>query len=97
MRDYQIISADSHVNPPPTFWRDYLPEQCNAVAPTVESTDEGGFILFEGRKTPLIMLSALAGKGQGAPGFGRSPRWVQDSNGDEIHHPRPHVGAQSCC
>ncbi|MCH7552619.1 MAG: amidohydrolase [Chloroflexi bacterium] len=61
-RTYNIISADSHVNPPPTFWRDYLPERYRAMAPTVESTDEGDFILFEGRKTPFIMLSALAGK-----------------------------------
>lgn len=62
MRTYKVISADSHVNPPPTFWRNYLPEQYKPMAPTVESTDEGDFIVFEGKRTPFIMLSALAGK-----------------------------------
>ncbi len=62
MGQYQIISADSHVSPPPTFWRDYLPGSFVDQAPTLESTDEGDFVVFEGRKTPFIMLSNLAGK-----------------------------------
>ena len=62
MGQYQIISADSHVSPPPTFWRDYLPGSFTDRAPSLESTDEGDFVVFEGRKTPFIMLSNLAGK-----------------------------------
>ena len=62
MGQYQIISADSHVSPPPTFWRDYLPGSFTDRAPSLESTDEGDFVVFEGRKTPFIMLSNLAGE-----------------------------------
>ena len=36
-----LISADSHVVPLPTFWRDYLPARLRDRAPVVESTDEG--------------------------------------------------------
>ena len=60
--DYRIISADSHVNPPPTFWRDYLPERFKDAAPRLEQTDEGDFLLFEGHRTPVNLLPALAGK-----------------------------------
>ncbi len=62
MRDYRIISADSHVSPPPTFWQEYLPQAFRDRAPVLESTDEGDFVVFEGRKSPYIMLSNLAGK-----------------------------------
>src|SRR5205823_10389695 len=60
--DYRIISADSHVNPPPTFWRDYLPERFKDAAPRLEQTDEGDFLLFEGHRAPVNLLPALAGK-----------------------------------
>jgi hypothetical protein len=48
--EYHLISADSHVNPPPTMWRDYLSAGFRDRAPRLESTDEGDFQLFEGRR-----------------------------------------------
>ena len=47
MRSYSLISADSHVNPPPTFWRDYLKavDPVNRVLPKIEqdlTTARGG-------------------------------------------------------
>lgn len=59
---YQLISADSHVNPPPTIWRDYLSAEFRERAPRLESTDEGDFQVFEGRRTPLLGINAMAGR-----------------------------------
>lgn len=59
---HELISADSHVNPPPTMWADYLPAALRDRAPRVESTAEGDFQVFEGRRTPLLGINAMAGK-----------------------------------
>ena len=59
---HELISADSHVNPPPTMWADYLPSAFRDLAPRVESTDEGDFQVFEGRRTPIVGIGAMAGK-----------------------------------
>ena len=61
-RAYQVISADSHVNPQPTFWRDYLPKQYRDAAPRLEHGDEIDYILFEGKRTPFGTMGQLAGK-----------------------------------
>jgi predicted TIM-barrel fold metal-dependent hydrolase len=58
---YSVISADSHVNPLPTFWREYLPARYRDAAPRLEQTDEGDFVIFEGQKTPMGLLAQLAG------------------------------------
>jgi predicted TIM-barrel fold metal-dependent hydrolase len=60
--EYQLISADSHVNPPPTIWRDYLSAEFHDRAPRLESTAEGDFQVFEGRRTPLLGINAMAGR-----------------------------------
>jgi predicted TIM-barrel fold metal-dependent hydrolase len=62
MTTYRIISADSHVNPPTGFWREYLPAGLRDRAPVLETTPEGDFVLFEGKRTPFLMLGSLAGK-----------------------------------
>ena len=61
-KTYNIISADSHVNPLPTFWKEYLPERFRDQAPRLEQTNEGDFIVFEGKRTPFGVLGSLAGK-----------------------------------
>jgi predicted TIM-barrel fold metal-dependent hydrolase len=58
----ELISADSHVNPRPTIWREYLPAAFHERAPRLESTDEGDFEVFEGQRKPILALSSLAGK-----------------------------------
>ena len=61
--DYPLISADSHVNPPPSMWREYLPAAFRDRAPRVESTDQGDFWVFEGNRRPAVVgLSAMAGR-----------------------------------
>jgi len=59
---HKLISADSHVNPPATMWAEYLPESLRDQAPGVESTDEGDFQVFEGRRTPILGINSMAGK-----------------------------------
>jgi predicted TIM-barrel fold metal-dependent hydrolase len=64
-----LISADSHVVPLPTFWRDYLPARLRDRAPRVESTDEGDVVCFEGRRTPVMAINSIAGKSRSGQGF----------------------------
>jgi predicted TIM-barrel fold metal-dependent hydrolase len=59
--DFPVISADSHVNPPVTFWRDYLPEEYKDRAPKIVETAEGDLLSFEGRTSYVNMLSSVAG------------------------------------
>jgi len=58
----ELISADSHVNPLPQMWVERLPREFRERAPRVESTDEGDFQVFEGRRTPILGINAMAGK-----------------------------------
>jgi predicted TIM-barrel fold metal-dependent hydrolase len=64
-----LISADSHVVPIPTFWREYLPARLRDRAPVVESTDEGDFTVFEGRRSPVMAINSIAGKTRDGQGF----------------------------
>jgi predicted TIM-barrel fold metal-dependent hydrolase len=59
---YRVVDADQHVDPPHTFWKDYLPAHLRDLAPTIEEGDEHDWVVFEGRKRPLNLLSSLAGK-----------------------------------
>ena len=58
----RAISADSHVNPPPDMWAEYLPAEFRDRAPVVERTPEGDFEVFEGRRRPMTGLLAAAGR-----------------------------------
>jgi predicted TIM-barrel fold metal-dependent hydrolase len=60
-RQYQVIDADSHVNPPPTFWAEYLPKELRSQAPTVEEGDEVDYIVFEGQRTEFTRITDQAG------------------------------------
>jgi len=57
-----LISADSHVNPPASMWAQYLPAAFRDQAPRIESTDEGDFEVFEGKRKPMLGINAMAGK-----------------------------------
>jgi len=64
-----LVSADSHVVPLPSFWAEYLPARFRDRAPRIESTDEGDFTLFEGRRTPVMAINSIAGKSRDGQGF----------------------------
>ncbi|HLY82805.1 MAG TPA: amidohydrolase family protein [Acidimicrobiales bacterium] len=59
---YRLISADSHVNAPADMWATYLPAEFRDQAPKVEHTDEGDFEVFEGKRKPMMSMSAMAGR-----------------------------------
>jgi predicted TIM-barrel fold metal-dependent hydrolase len=58
----QLVSADSHVNPPASMWARYLPASLRDQAPRIESTDEGDFEVFEGKRKPVLGINAMAGR-----------------------------------
>jgi predicted TIM-barrel fold metal-dependent hydrolase len=60
--DERPVSADSHVNPPPDMWAEYLPADLRGQAPVVERTDDGDFVVFEGTRKPMVGLTAAAGR-----------------------------------
>lgn len=63
--EYRIIDADAHVNPPATFWADYLPSGLRALAPKLEHGEDADYVVFEGRRKKLNLIGAQAGR-QGA-------------------------------
>src|ERR1700728_3596888 len=63
--EFHLISSDSHVTMPDEAWQEYLSPQFRDRAPVVEETDEGGFRIFEGARTPVNTLNNLAGKKPG--------------------------------
>ncbi len=60
-RQYTLVSADGHVNPLPTFWKEYLPKRFQDAAPRLEQSGEGDFVVFEGKRTPFLIIGSLAG------------------------------------
>jgi predicted TIM-barrel fold metal-dependent hydrolase len=58
----RVVDADVHVNPPPTFWADYLSARFRDQAPTVESDGEFDYLVFEGERRKVNLLSSRAGK-----------------------------------
>jgi predicted TIM-barrel fold metal-dependent hydrolase len=63
----QLIDADAHVNPPPIFWRDYLPAKLVDQAPRIEEGAPGethDWLVFEGRRTPLNVMTSVVGQGR---------------------------------
>jgi predicted TIM-barrel fold metal-dependent hydrolase len=71
---YELIDADAHVNPPPTFWDDYLPKAFADRGPRIEegSADEGhDWVVFEGSRKPLNILSSVTGQGRNFRPVGR--------------------------
>ncbi|HEX4505894.1 MAG TPA: amidohydrolase family protein [Alphaproteobacteria bacterium] len=70
----ELIDADAHVNPPPTFWDDYLPKDLADRGPKIE---EGGpdethdWVVFEGSRKPLNIMSSVTGQGRNFRPVGR--------------------------
>jgi predicted TIM-barrel fold metal-dependent hydrolase len=55
MRDYQLVSADSHLELPPTVWTDRLPSELRDQGPRVVKIDGGGegWAVGDGAPVPL--------------------------------------------
>ncbi len=61
-RTNRLFSADSHVNPLPTFWRDYLRDRSRDTPPRVEETDEGDLIVLKWQRRKFTIIRSLARK-----------------------------------
>ena len=61
-RNYQIVDADAHVNPPPTFWVDYLPAHLRELAPQLEQAEDADYVVFEGKRRKVNLIGAQAGR-----------------------------------
>ncbi len=57
-----IVDADAHIDPPHDMWANYLPASQKAKAPVIEEGDECDWILFEGTRRPVRMISNQAGR-----------------------------------
>src|SRR5262245_28469811 len=60
--DPKLISADSHVNPPPDLWQRDAPAKLKDRVPRVESTPEGDMWVTDGKSTVIPGLSFMAGR-----------------------------------
>lgn len=61
-RPPRVVDADSHLDPPYEMWAEYLPAQFRALGPRIEEGDEHDWIVFEGKRRPLRMISNQAGR-----------------------------------
>ena len=53
MRNYRLISADSHVSEPPGVWVDRMPQRFKDRAPHMVSLEKGDAWIFEGYPEPI--------------------------------------------
>lgn len=71
---FERIDADAHVNPPPTFWDDYLPEAFAGRGPRIEAgavDEEHDWVVFEGARKPLNVMSSVVKQGRAFKPNGR--------------------------
>jgi predicted TIM-barrel fold metal-dependent hydrolase len=62
-----LIDSDAHVNPPPTFWDDYLPAALKDKGPRIEEGAPGeahDWVVFEGSRKPLSIMSSVVKQGR---------------------------------
>lgn len=59
---HRIVDADSHLDPPPEMWGEYLPKHLRELAPRIEEGDTHDWVVFEGRRKPVTMISNQAGR-----------------------------------
>jgi len=64
VRSYQIVDADAHVNPPPTFWSEYLPQSLRDRAPKLvyDKIEDCDYVEFEGTRKKVNLIGAQAGR-----------------------------------
>ena len=108
MRDYKLISADSHINEPPGLWQDRVPARLRDRAPKMVELEQGSAWIMEGATDPINFgLNQCGGLGQEQyvpwvrweevrpGGYLPGPRLLQqDESGvdAEIMYPSPRIG-----
>lgn len=74
MSGLELIDADAHVNPPATFWDDYLPAAFKDRGPKIEDGAPGeahDWVVFEGSRKPLNLMSSTVAQGRDFKPVGR--------------------------
>ena len=61
-RPNPIVDADAHVNPSHDMWAEYLPKEYHELAPQIEHGDDCDYIVFEGRRRKVNLISAQGGR-----------------------------------
>ena len=59
---WRLVDADAHIDPPYEMWKEYLPADLSALAPYVEEGEECDWVVFEGQRRPIRMISNQAGR-----------------------------------
>ena len=59
--ELRIISADDHINPPPTIYAERVPAEWRDRMPRVESRGDHDVLIFEGNERPFTQLEGSAG------------------------------------
>lgn len=89
--DTLIVDADAHVNPPPDMWKDYLPNSMKAMAPQLEHAEDADYIVFEGNRRKVNLISAQGGrkgkdfKMEGRLADARSGGWMPAARVDDMN------------
>ena len=58
----RVIDADAHLDAPYEMWSEYLPAGLRDLAPRIENGEEHDWIVFEGKRRPVMMISNQAGR-----------------------------------
>ena len=61
MPTYTLISADAHINEPPTLWQDRVPEKFKSRAPRMERLEQGDAWIMEGALDPINFGNNISG------------------------------------
>ena len=59
---WPLVDADAHIDPPYEMWKEYLPQHLRSLAPYVEEGEECDWVVFEGQRRPIRMISNQAGR-----------------------------------
>ena len=59
---WPLVDADAHIDPPYEMWKEYLPQHLRSLAPYVEEGEECDWVIFEGQRRPIRMISNQAGR-----------------------------------
>jgi predicted TIM-barrel fold metal-dependent hydrolase len=58
----RVVDADAHMDAPYEMWAEYLPPHLRELAPVIEAGEENDWIVFEGKRRPIMLITNQAGR-----------------------------------